>query len=398
MSKENVNVPYREVTFAAVVLGVLQGCIMTMAFVYAGLKLGFTLPGSTIAAIMGFALLKGVLKKGTIVENNINQTIASGVNIASAGLVFTLPVLFMMMKEFNPIYVAIASIGGSFLGVSVIIPLRKQMIDFDRLRFPSGTAVAAILKSPGAGKEKAVLLGIGFLCSMVVIMLMHAKILPHKISLSAIGLNFPVYTQTAISLSLMNIGAGLLSGKGGLPFFFGGCLAFWFIGPVGVNMGFVPETVMAAEVTKPGPLTDFVYLKWLRPTGIGMLIGGALMGVVMAFPSIKSALSSLANASKSKSGTSQDELPVKFIVIGLVSAFVVLFFGSLYGITDDTWLCYKGTFNDFKKFSTSLQSTSDPIKVQIFKGLPKKVQEAHAVKLPLLLKNQSEALEKFKKV
>ena len=67
---------YRELTFAAVALGVVQGIVLNIAFVYAALKLGFSIGGSTVAAITGYALLRGVLQKGTIVENNINQTIA----------------------------------------------------------------------------------------------------------------------------------------------------------------------------------------------------------------------------------------------------------------------------------------------------------------------------------
>ena len=85
-------------------LGVAQGVLMTAAFTYIGLKLGFGIPGSTIAAIMGFALLRGVgrgvLKRpgmGSIVENNINQTVASGVNTASSGVVFTFPAMLMLV-------------------------------------------------------------------------------------------------------------------------------------------------------------------------------------------------------------------------------------------------------------------------------------------------------------
>ena len=87
--------PYRELTWAAVIFGVLIGAVMTAAFSYVALKLGFTLSGSTVAAILGFAVLRGVLRKGSIVENNINQTVASGVNTASAGVAFTLPALFL---------------------------------------------------------------------------------------------------------------------------------------------------------------------------------------------------------------------------------------------------------------------------------------------------------------
>ena len=99
MSDKRDETVYREVTFAAVALGIVQGILMTMAFVYSGLKLGFTLGGSTVAAIMGFTVLKGVLGKGTILENNINQTIASGINIAGSGVIFTLPGQFINIRE-----------------------------------------------------------------------------------------------------------------------------------------------------------------------------------------------------------------------------------------------------------------------------------------------------------
>ena len=59
---------YRELTLAAIVLGVLQGVVLNLAFVYAALKLGFSIGGSTVAAIMGYALLRGVMKKGTRVD------------------------------------------------------------------------------------------------------------------------------------------------------------------------------------------------------------------------------------------------------------------------------------------------------------------------------------------
>ncbi|MDP6934775.1 MAG: OPT/YSL family transporter, partial [Myxococcota bacterium] len=88
--------PYRELTVAAAVFGVLIGAVMTAAFTYVALKLGFTLAGSTVAAILGFAVLRGALKKGSIIENNINQTIASGINTAGTGIVFTVPALFML--------------------------------------------------------------------------------------------------------------------------------------------------------------------------------------------------------------------------------------------------------------------------------------------------------------
>ena len=80
-----------------------------------------------------------------------------------------LPALFIIAKtkglesvdDFDPttiLLIILAAITGSIIGLAFVIPLRKQMIDFDRLAYPGGIAVATILKSPGAGMRKAVLL------------------------------------------------------------------------------------------------------------------------------------------------------------------------------------------------------------------------------------------------
>ena len=112
-------------------------------------------------AILGFALLRGLGRNvfkiegaGSIVENNINQTVASGVNSASSGVAFTLPALFLLkadgvggIGEIDPLPFILSGMAGAFLGIVMIIPLRKQMLEYERLRFPSGIAVAALLKS-----------------------------------------------------------------------------------------------------------------------------------------------------------------------------------------------------------------------------------------------------------
>ena len=69
--------------------------------------------------------------------------------------------------EYHVLPLALAGIAGAILGVSVIIPLRKQMIEFDRLRFPSGVATATIIRAGSSGSQKAVLLAVGVLISAV---------------------------------------------------------------------------------------------------------------------------------------------------------------------------------------------------------------------------------------
>lgn len=335
---ENTRGEYRELTVAAVVLGVIQGVILNLAFVYAALKLGFSIGGSTVAAIMGYALLRGVMKKGTSIENNINQTIASGINTAGTGIVFTLPALFMLNYQWQQAGEAginftvwpfiIAGIAGSLLGVVIIIPLRKQMIDLDRLRFPSGVAVTTIIRSGSSGVGKAKLLGLGFIIAAVwkvAITYIHVPgIIEHEEFLFGFGV-IPKYLQPALYLSLMNVAAGLLAGRGGLSFFAGGVLAWWIISPTSVAMGWAQGADDAAQA-------GFIYGKMLRPLGIGALMGGALMGVIMTFPAIKSALRSLAQASKmaklEKDSGAQDEMPFGLLIVGFIGAILLFFFAA----------------------------------------------------------------------
>jgi putative OPT family oligopeptide transporter len=307
---------YREISARAIGLGLVQGVLMTAAFTYAGLKLGFGVGGSSVAAIMGLVVLRGLLRNGTIVENNINQTVASGINTASSGVIFTVPALLLLGIDFNPWMVTLAAVAGSFMGIVVIIPLRKQMVELDRLRFPTGTAVGTLLKATASGKEKAVLLGVGALASALMVVGMEQGLVPEEWPVGE-QLGLPDYLQISLYMSLMNLGAGMLSGKGGLPFFFGGVLAWWFLAPVAVGLGWV--AVDASTV-------DVLYGEMFRPLGIGVLIGGALMGVVLAFPAIKAALDSLASAVKVKDvgGGAQEELPAQVLYVGLALSAVVL--------------------------------------------------------------------------
>ena len=330
---------YRELTPAAIVLGIVQGVVLNLAFVYAALKLGFSIGGSTVAAIMGYVFLRVLMKKGSSIENNINQTIASGINTTGTGIVFTVPALFMLNAsllangeagiEFSAITLTMGAVAGAILGVIFIIPLRKQMIELDRLRFPTGLAVATIIRSGSSGLSKAKLLGIGFLVSatwklvMISGMLDSPGLLEHEELKVSFGV-LPDYMSPYLYLSLMNIAAGMIAGRGGLPFFFGGLVAFWCISPLTYSLGWTPNDA--------GEAAGFIYSKMLRPLGIGCLIGGALMGVVMAFPAIKSALRSLSQASKTAKAIGDesfkaDELPLKVVMVGTLCA-VVLFIAA----------------------------------------------------------------------
>ena len=330
--------PYREMTIAAVVFGILVGCLMTSAFVYIALKLGFGLAGSTVAAILGFAVLRGVMRKGSIVENNINQTVASGVNNASSGIAFTFPALFLLresgvIEDFSYVPVLLAALGGSFLGIAFIIPLRKQMIEFERLTFPSGIAVASLLRSPGAGARQAKLLALGFGVAATFHAASSAGWLHEEIDIGAM-LGLPMYIQIGFAVSFASLGAGMLSGKGGLPFVLGGVLAWWVIAPIAVSTGAVPGPAEFGLAAAPAGYDvwatwNVLYFQMLRPLGIGILIGGALSGVIASFPALKAAISSLSKAGQMGTSTpSSAELPISVLLGGIGGSLIVLFLAA----------------------------------------------------------------------
>jgi putative OPT family oligopeptide transporter len=311
--------PYPELTWSAILVGYLLGAIIAISIGYASLILGFSIEGSELAAILGFGILRGVLRRTSIVENNINQSLASSVNAASAGMMFSVPALLILQHtEFNRALMVLGCITGGILGIAFIIPLRKQMIDFERLPYPGGIAVATILKSPGAGIRKAYLLLGGALVAASV------KIFSVVTGTGEIGfgewLGLPEYMNAVLELSIMTVGVGFLSGRGGLFFIIGGYVCFWFLAPILNSQGLIPT---GEELTALGG-ADYLRRSLFRPLGIGMIMGGAVTGVMLAFPLIVSAVRSMQQASKSRTAASKDELPIKFLYFAVVGGFILM--------------------------------------------------------------------------
>jgi len=321
-SNDLANRAYPELTWTAVIVGWFLGVIIAISIGYAALILGFSIEGSELAAILGFGILRGILRRKSIIENNIVQTIASGVNGASSGMMFSVPAIFILGygDKFDPVLLTFGCIAGAFLGIAFIIPLRKHMIDFERLTYPGGVAVATILKSPGAGVQKAIiLLGAAAVSAGVHIFTQQTNFTNWNLG-AVVGL--PDYMNGIWYISLLTIGTGFIAGRGGVAFIIGGFVAYWFLSPMLSATGAFPLDAVGAAISDPGQLRLLLY----RPLGIGMLIGGAMMGVALALPLIISAVRSMQNASKLESGASSDEMPIKLLYIAIVGSTVVLAF------------------------------------------------------------------------
>jgi putative OPT family oligopeptide transporter len=330
--------PYPELTLTAVLVGYGLGALITISIGYASLILGFSIEGSELAAILGFGILRGIMRRSSMVENNINQTIASAVNAASAGMMFTIPALFILgQTDFNPVLMVFSCIAGGILGIAFIIPLRKQMIDYERLTYPGGVAVATILKSPGAGVHKALLLLAGIAVSGTVYFL--SQYMSQIKGLNGFEycnlgkrIGMPEYMNGIWYVSLMTVGVGFISGKGGFSFVIGGFVCYWILAPVlsAMNLLPSPETLTAARQAVP----DYMRLNLFRPIGIGMLIGGALAGIALALPLIVSAVRSMHGAAKMKTALSEDEMPIRLLYIGIAGATLLLFVISITAVKD----------------------------------------------------------------
>lgn len=313
---------YPEFTWVAVLVGWAIGAVLTVSVAYASLMLGFSIEGSELAAILGWGFLRGVLRRTSIVENNINQTIASAVNGASSGIMFSVPALLILAKKeqfaelgnFNQPLFVLAAMTGCVIGLSFVIPLRKQMIDFDRLPYPGGIAVATILKSPGAGVRKAsLLLGgvlIAALCQLTVLWQTGEE---HTDWGIGAWLSLPSLLNITFYVSIMTIGVGYLSGKGGFWFGAGGFICYFVLSPL---LYFVADPAVSELAQDPDKIRVGLY----RPTGIGMLIGAAIGGIIGALPMIVGAVGALRGASKRTTGAvaANDEMPLWLLYLMIV--------------------------------------------------------------------------------
>ncbi|MCH8027328.1 MAG: oligopeptide transporter, OPT family [candidate division Zixibacteria bacterium] len=170
------NTTMAEVTWRAIILGAIISVVFGIANAYMGLKFGMTVSSSIPAAVISMAVLRLMMKKATILENNIVQTVGSAGESLAAGIIFTVPAFFIWsanqeladagyFHEISKTQIFWLSMLGGSLGILLMIPLRKYLVEKEHgnLRFPEGTACAEIIVAgdEGGNKAKLVFTGIG---------------------------------------------------------------------------------------------------------------------------------------------------------------------------------------------------------------------------------------------
>ncbi|MDQ1258055.1 MAG: hypothetical protein QG656_2664 [Candidatus Hydrogenedentes bacterium] len=143
-----------EITFSVVVLSVVLSVILAAANAYLGLFAGMTVSAAIPSAVVSMGVLR-LLRRGSILENNIVQTAASAGEAVAAGVIFTLPALVILdfWRDFSYLWVTLIAGFGGLLGVLFTVPLRRSLIIEEQLRFPEGVATAQVLKSGAQGGD-----------------------------------------------------------------------------------------------------------------------------------------------------------------------------------------------------------------------------------------------------
>jgi len=147
-----------EFTFLSIGLGIILAIVFGVANAYLGLRVGMTVSATIPASVISMGILKGLLRRGTILENNIVQNLAAAAESLAAGVIFTIPALIIWKVNPSILQMFIMSVLGGILGVLFMIPLRRYLIvqEHGKLLYPEGTACAEVLIAGDKGGSQAV--------------------------------------------------------------------------------------------------------------------------------------------------------------------------------------------------------------------------------------------------
>lgn len=311
-----------EFTPLSIVLGIIIGVIMTAANVYLGLYAGMTVSASIPAAVIAMGVFKGILRKNSIHQSNIVQTMASAGESLAAGIIFTLPALVIVgaWQNFKFWPTTLIAISGGILGIIFMIPLRRALIantDNKELTYPEGVACAAVLRS-GSSDDiggfmtiiKGLLLGGIFKFAST-----GVKVIQGSVEKAFVVSNKLFFLGTDISPALLAVGY-IVRLEVAMLVFIGGAIG-WFIG--------IPMMGIEGEVASMTPL-DGVWHLWssqIRYLGVGAMLTGGVWSIISVRQGISSGIRELKKTYQRDSQESVSRIDTDMNLIGIFVLFVI---------------------------------------------------------------------------
>ena len=321
-----------EFTVTSVLIGLILAVVFGAANAYLGLIVGMTVSASIPAAVISMGIIRVILRRDSILENNMVQTIGSAGESLAAGAIFTLPALFLWAEEGKIEFPSILTIFlialfGGVLGVCFMVPLRQALIveEHGTLPFPEGTACAEVLLAGEEGGAKAgtVFKGLG-LAAVYKFIADGLKVFP-----SEIGYAFKGYAGSQIGIQVLPslAGVGFICGPKIASYMFAGGTLSWFVlmplialfgGDAVIFPGTDPISSMA-----PGDLWGS-YIKYI---GAGAVAAGGMISLIKTFPLIirtfKQAMASMSKKHASSSLRTEQDLPMP-LLLGTIVVIAIL--------------------------------------------------------------------------
>ena len=364
-----------ELTVTSVIMGVILAVVFGAANAYLGLRVGMTVSASIPAAVIAMGIIRIVMRRNSILESNIVQTIGSAGESLAAGAIFTLPALFLWADEGkmeNPSLIEITLIAliGGLLGVFFMIPLRNALIvkEHGTLPYPEGTACAEVMLAgeKGGSSASTVFAGLGF-AAVFKFIIDGLKVVSGEVSLKVKGFAGEIGTQ--IYPAVMSV--GYICGARISSFMFaGGVLSWLVLIPLIVLFGgdqiLYPAEVSVNDLYANGG-TSAIWSSYIRYIGAGALAAGGIISLIKSLPLIiktfGGAMKSMKGAGGETNIRTSKEINLKIVIaavlvltiliwlipaipVSLLGAFIIVIFGFFFATVSSRMVGLVGSSNN----------------------------------------------------
>lgn len=325
-----------EFTVTSIVMGIFLAVIFGAANAYLGLRVGMTVSASIPAAVIAMGVIRVVMRKNSILESNIVQTVGSAGESLAAGAIFTLPALFLWaaegkMDKPNIIEITLIALFGGLLGVFFMVPLRNALIvkEHGVLPYPEGTACAEVLLAGEEGGSSAttVFAGMGF-AAVFKMIIDGLKLVPSEVSLRI--KNFSGEIGTQIYPAVMSVGY-ICGPRISSYMFAGGVLSWMVLIPIimlfGEQLVLYPGEVSIGEIFATDGASG-IWGTYIRYIGAGALAAGGIISLVKSLPLIvrtfRDAIKGMKGSKVGEVTRTSKDIPMSIVLISIAVITVLI--------------------------------------------------------------------------